>query len=193
MTAGITMTQTENAADAKRLSLLLRRQIALQKESLMSDADELVQEHFEVISKRNCLKDAQLKNLEGVAFSAENPGEVVKFIRRQAAKDLLKKPDKQAWTHNQLNQKLEHKTTEITGRLPGKTTGPSGAKDDVIANVRAAAEEEPPVMEESLGKWSSKELELEIQLELLREFIAQFSVFYALKARTVSSNEEGED
>lgn len=177
-----TLTQEERrkTEERRRLSLLLRRELALKKDELMNDARSLVEEHFSDISKKNYLKPNQLKNLEGVAFTALNIGEITKFIAKQSDKEKEKSDKK--WKHNDLNKKLTEKINRIAGRQPGKTTGDEGNKDEALKEVKIKAEELPPVSEDVIAEWFSRDRELEVQMELLRDFVSYFATFYSLEA-----------
>ncbi len=183
----------KQAEEEQRLALLLRRQMALYKDTLMQHANELVEEHFRQVARGNCLKASQLNNLEGVAFSADNPGKVIQFINKQAQKDIDKKPERQGWTHNKLHEKLEGKISIITGQQRGRKTEVNGLKDTIITAVQQRAESAPAVSESVLGQWLSKEREQDIQMELLREFMAYFVTFYILKAKEVPGHTEEDD
>jgi len=177
MTAGAT------TAEGRRLALLLRRQIALEKDVLMGVASDLVKGHFVSIERNsNILRDAQLKNLEGVAFSALNRAEVIKFINKQADKDGDQKPDKQKWVFNELHKNLLARMAQIAGRDARKTEGEPGSKDRIVASVKEKASASPSIPESVVNAWFIAEREQEIQMELLREFISHFAVFYTLQA-----------
>jgi hypothetical protein len=178
----------------RQLALLLRRQLAFEKDSLMRAVQDLVDTHFASIQKENLLRGSQLKNLEGFAFSSLHQGAVVSFIKSQASKDRKQnenKPDKQKWISNDLDQKLCHCITEIVGREVGKTTGETGRKDAVMARVKEKAGTEIP--KTIVTSWFSPEREQEIQMELLREFASYFRVFYDLKAAELGPTAVGEE
>lgn len=186
-----------NAVDYQRqLALLLRRQLALTKDSLMNEAQDLLEEHFASIGNDNILKGSQLKNIEGVAFTSLAPSEVINFIRHQASKDQNQnaaKPAKQKWICNELDKKLIAQLTQIVGRTAGKTSGESGHKDAVLTRVREKTGSGIPAA--FVDAWLNAEREQEIQMELLREFVSYFTVLYANKAAehgTGPSEEEGE-
>jgi hypothetical protein len=176
----LSLERRKKTEEKRRLALLLRRELALKKDELMNDAKSLVEVHFSNISNKNYLKPNQLKNLEGVAFTALNIGEITKFIAKQSDKEKDKSDKK--WKHNDLNKKLTDKINRIAGRQPGKTTGDDGNKDEALKEVKSRAAEMPPVSEEVIAEWFSKDRELEVQLELLRDFVSYFATFYALEA-----------
>jgi hypothetical protein len=193
----ITQIATEEARsqanEKKQLALLLLREISLEKDQLMSEAAQLVNEHFADIGSGNILKAAQLKNLEGVAFSSINAGEVIKFINNQAKKELDKKPEKQGWLYKELNKNLLAKIEQITGRFPGRATGTPGRKDIIIESVHTRAAKPPAISEGAVNNFFTKDREQDIQMELLREFISYFATFYVLKAKESSGQEIKEE
>jgi hypothetical protein len=176
------MTIQKTTDQERHLALLLRRRLALEKDFLMGVARARIEEHFNAIVEENFLRDAQLKNLEGVAFSALNRGEVIKFINKQADKDRDQRPERQKWVVNNLDKQLLAEIAQIAGREAGKTSGEIGRKDAVAASVKEKATASGVIVEGAVNAWFDAEREQEIQMELLREFISHFAVFYTLKA-----------
>ena len=184
-----------SAEDRRRLEFILRREVALRKDSLMSDAHAMVEEHFSSIhSKDNVLKASQLSNLENVARTATNWGQVALFINNQSGKEEKKYGkkaadddrhqrggDKRAWTHNDLNLKLSQKLEQVVGRDVKRGSGKEGVKDDVVATVRGIAARQS-IPEDVLEAYLDGNVKQEIQMELLREFVAHFAAFYVLRS-----------
>jgi len=193
-----------SAEDRRRLEFMLRREVSLHKDSLMSDAHTLVEDHFASIhSKDNILKAAQLSNLENVARTASNWGQVALFINNQSGKEEKRygkksseddrprrEGDKRGWTHNELNLKLSQKLEQIVGRDVRKGSGKEGVKDDVVAVIRGIAAKQY-VPDDVVEAYLDGYVKQEIQMDLLREFVSHFAAFYVLKsAKFMGQSEE---
>lgn len=192
--------------DRRRLEFILRREVSLNKDSLMTDAHSLVEEHFSSVhSKDNILKASQLSNLENVARTATNSGLVTLFINNQSGKEEKRygkkgadddRPqrggDKRGWTHNDLNLKLIRKLEQIAGRDVKRGSGREGLKDEVLASVRGRAAE-LSIPEEAVEEYLNAYIKQEVQMELLREFVAHFAAFYVLKSAKFTGRSEDEE
>lgn len=166
----------------RALNLMSFRQAELAKNELMAKAEDLVNDHFEQIEKNNILKSAQLKNLEGVAFTALVKAPVLNFIQKQANKEDPNKPERSKWTHNDLNKSLSEAINTIT-------------TNDVEFVCERLTEEagQAQIDDNSVETWLTKERKAEVEINMARSFLSYFATYYATKARDFGVTEEDEE